>query len=122
MLAAQRNTGPEQACIELTGVTPSWRIRARRLPMFWKSGVNFGEAAMRGHFVAARLMLVSAMLLSGPVRQTPHAQANQPVYPAYDGYLKNPDGSYTLAFAYFSHNADVVTVPSGPANGFSPDP
>ena len=77
---------------------------------------------MRGRFFAARLMVVSAMLLSGPVRQSPHAQANQPIYPAYDGYLKNPDGSYTLAFAYFSHNADVVTVPSGPANGFSPDP
>ena len=34
------------------------------------------------------------------------AQQNQPIYPAYDGFLKNPDGSYTLAFAYFSHNAE----------------
>ena len=34
------------------------------------------------------------------------AQQNQPIYPAYDGFLKNPDGSYTLSFAYFSHNAD----------------
>ena len=39
------------------------------------------------------------------------AQQNQPIYPVYDGYLKNPDGSYTLSFAYFSHNASDVTIP-----------
>ena len=50
------------------------------------------------------------------------AQQNQPVYPVYDGYLKNPDGSYTLSFAYFSHNADVVTIEPGAANGFTPTP
>lgn len=47
------------------------------------------------------------------------AQQNQPIYPAYDGFLKNADGSYTIAFAYFSHNAQVVTIPPGPDNGFS---
>ena len=42
-----------------------------------------------------------------------HAQQNQPIYPVYDGFLKNPDGSYTLSFAYFSHNAEVVTIAAG---------
>ena len=51
-----------------------------------------------------------------------HAQQNQPIYPVYDGFLKNPDGSYTLSFAYFSHNADVVTVLPGPSNAFGPAP
>lgn len=51
-----------------------------------------------------------------------HAQQNQPIYPAYDGFLKNPDGSYTLSFAYFSHNADVVSIPPGPNNSFGPAP
>jgi hypothetical protein len=50
------------------------------------------------------------------------AQQNQPVYPAYDGFVKNPDGSYTLAFAYFSHNADVVSIAPGPNNSFAPTP
>jgi hypothetical protein len=50
------------------------------------------------------------------------AQQNQPVYPAYDGFIKNPDGSYTLSFAYFSHNADVVTIPPGAGNAFAPVP
>ncbi len=48
---------------------------------------------------------------SWPASRT--AQQNQPIYPVYDGFLKNPDGSYTLSFAYFSHNADVVTIPPG---------
>ncbi len=51
-----------------------------------------------------------------------HAQRNQPIYPAYDGYVKNADGSYTLSFAYFSHNAEVVAVPPGDANRFAPGP
>jgi hypothetical protein len=50
------------------------------------------------------------------------AQRNQPVYPVYDGFVKNADGTYTLAFGYFSHNAEVVSVPPGPANIFVPDP
>jgi hypothetical protein len=50
------------------------------------------------------------------------AQQNQPIYPVYDGFLKNPDGSYTIAFAYFSHNADTVTIPPGPANQFAQAP
>ncbi len=44
------------------------------------------------------------------------AQQNQPIYPVYDGFLKNPDGSYTLSFAYFSHNADTVTIAPGATN------
>ena len=62
--------------------------------------------------------LAMVFLLAGAA----HAQQNQPIYPAYDGFLKNPDGSYTLSFAYFSHNAEEVTVPPGPANSFAPTP
>ena len=52
----------------------------------------------------------------------PPAQQNQPIYPVYDGFLKNPDGSYTLSFAYFSHNADTVTIAPGATNAFAPTP
>lgn len=50
------------------------------------------------------------------------AQVNQPVYPAYEGYMKNPDGSYTLSFAYFNHNAEPVTISPGDRNSFAPAP
>lgn len=64
--------------------------------------------------------LVTAFIVSLGVGL--NGQQNQPIYPAYDGFLKNPDGSYTLAFAYFSHNADVVTISPGAANSFTPSP
>lgn len=67
-------------------------------------------------------LAVAAAALAGPFLALPHAQRNQPIYPAYDGYLKNPDGSYTLSFAYFSHNAEPVTIAPGPDNSFAPDP
>lgn len=69
-----------------------------------------------------RLCLAVVLVLIGPLAAGPSAQQNQPIYPAYDGFLKNPDGSYTLAFAYFSHNADVVTIAPGANNLFAPTP
>src|SRR3954463_4710095 len=77
---------------------------------------------MRGCRVPTTIVFAAVALLMGGVLPALHAQSNQSIYPAYDGYLKNPDGSYTLAFAYFSHNADVVTIPPGPANTFDPSP
>lgn len=66
-------------------------------------------------FAAGLALLVGSPLVAS-------AQQNQPIYPAYDGFVKNADGSYTIAFAYFSHNSDVVTVPPGPDNSFSTAP
>jgi hypothetical protein len=50
------------------------------------------------------------------------AQRNQPIYPVYEGFVKNADGSYILAFGYFSHNAEDVTIAPGPENSFAPQP
>lgn len=67
----------------------------------------------------ASCFAAAALLTAGPLATTALAQQNQPIYPAYDGFLKNADGSYTIAFAYFSHNSQVVTIPPGPDNSFS---
>lgn len=67
----------------------------------------------------ASCLAVGLLLLAGPFGSVAQAQQNQPIYPAYDGFLKNADGSYTIAYAYFSHNSEVVTIPPGPNNGFS---
>jgi hypothetical protein len=69
-----------------------------------------------------KVWLAVVLVLSAPVVPRVSAQQNQPIYPAYDGFLKNPDGSYTLGFAYFSHNADPVTIAPGPGNVFAPAP
>lgn len=83
-----------------------------------------GRVGRFGHRVASRAALalaigVAALTAPGVLL---HAQRNQPIYPVYDGYLKNPDGSYTLSFAYFSHNAEVVTIAPGESNAFEPGP
>ena len=69
-----------------------------------------------------KVWLALVLVLSAPMATGLSAQQNQPIYPAYDGFLKNPDGSYTLAFAYFSHNASDVTIAPGPNNSFAPTP
>ncbi len=66
--------------------------------------------------------IMALATLAGPLAAAAGAQQNQPIYPVYDGFLKNPDGSYTLAFGYFSHNADPVTIAPGASNSFGPVP
>ena len=74
----------------------------------------------RRYLMAATLVAVTTW--AGPFVREAVAQRNQPVYPAYDGYIKNADGSYTVAFAYFNHNAEPVTIQPGPDNSFGPAP
>ena len=69
-----------------------------------------------------RPWLALVFVLCPPMMPVLLAQQNQAIYPAYDGFLKNPDGSYTLAFAYFSNNASEITIAPGANNSFAPTP
>jgi hypothetical protein len=69
-----------------------------------------------------RAMRATFTLLIAAIATSAWAQLNQPVYPAYDGFVQNPDGSYTLSFRYFSHNAEPVTIAPGVNNSFGPAP
>ena len=43
------------------------------------------------------------------------------VAPAYEGWVANPDGSYTMLFGYMNENwEEELTVPIGSENSFSP--
>ncbi len=76
---------------------------------------------MRGRSARVWLILVAlALALAG---STPAwAQPTAPIYLQYDGYVKNADGSRTLAFGYFNMNHVDVTIPAGPENQFVPGP
>jgi hypothetical protein len=50
------------------------------------------------------------------------AQAMQPVYVQYEGFVKNDDGTMTLSFGYFNTSDRDVTIPAGEDNGFVPPP
>ena len=65
--------------------------------------------------------LLAVVLLAGPFVAASFAQ-NEPVYAVYDGFVLTDEGLHVLAFAYFSHNFEPVTVPVGPLNSFGPAP
>ena len=72
------------------------------------------------HWGFGPVFLASALLV-GSISVSAFAQ-NEPVYAVYDGFLVTDEGLHVLAFAYFSHNFEPVTVPIGPPNSFGPTP
>ena len=72
---------------------------------------------------AALAMLTSSGALLRPAPAgaqlpfAPAASSGQTVSPAYEGWYRNPDGSFSLSFGYFNRNhEEVVRVPVGPDN------
>jgi K319-like protein len=73
--------------------------------------------------MSRRLVWLGAMLtLVGWSATEAAAQASQPIYLQYDGFVKNKDGTYTLSFGYFNLNHVDVRVQPGPDNAFLPAP
>ena len=60
-----------------------------------------------------------AVSLFAPSMAIAQSHYGQPIYPGYQGFLDNPDGSVTMVFQYFSHGRDSVTIPVGPQNRFT---
>lgn len=60
------------------------------------------------------------LVLLGPFASEGLAQASQPIYLQYDGYVKNKDGTYTLSFGYFNQNHVDVRIEPGSDNAFHP--
>lgn len=82
---------------------------------------------MRTPFVAlAWLFAVSswpAALTAQPLPLTPIRDAGQSMTPVFEGWYRNPDGTFSLSFGYFNRNAkETLDVPVGPHNYFSPGP
>ena len=66
-------------------------------------------------------VLLASLVPTGPFVASAFAQ-HQPVHAVYDGFVVTEEGLYVLAFAYFSHNFEPVTVPVGSLNSFGPAP
>ena len=69
----------------------------------------------------AALPIPGALLRPAPAAAqlplAPAARSGQTVSPAYEGWYRNPDGSYSLSFGYFNRNHDeTLSVPLGPLN------
>src|SRR6266540_5763416 len=47
--------------------------------------------------------------------------AGQDVVPVYEGWIRNPDGSFDLVFGYFNRNyKEDLAIPAGPNNMIEP--
>jgi hypothetical protein len=76
--------------------------------------------------VAAALAMVGALMVSGAAAQQelvmePLKDSGLNVYPAFEGWYQNEDGTYTLLIGYYNRNKkQVLDVPIGPMNRIEP--
>jgi hypothetical protein len=76
----------------------------------------------RGAFriVLSLVLLVSAMAAAEAQTRFTYS-SGQPLEPAYEGWMQNPDGSYTLYFGYMNTNwQQEFDISVGPDNHFEP--
>jgi hypothetical protein len=76
---------------------------------------------------SCRLAVAVAMLLMAASARgqslAPVRPSGQTVTPVYEGWYRNPDGTFSLSFGYFNRNAsEVLDVPVGADNAISPGP
>jgi hypothetical protein len=79
-----------------------------------------------GAGVAAACALAGLIGLRAAAQTLPleaNKEAGQAVFPVYEGWFKNADGSFTFLFGYFNRNSkQVLDVPVGPNNKVEPGP
>jgi hypothetical protein len=75
-----------------------------------------------GGFVIA--ILGAALATAGAqLPLAPATPSGSTATPAFEGWYRNADGTYSISFGYFNRNsAEVLNVPIGPDNSISPGP
>src|SRR3989442_15855709 len=91
-----------------------------------------GGNAMRTHPRATTCALAAALVLAAPARSSAQLgqqigqirhNSGQNVVPVFEGWERNPDGTFNLLFGYMNRNyAEEPEIPIGPDNNFSPGP
>lgn len=80
-----------------------------------------GRLALAG--VSGALLLLGRTVpgASQEMPLAPVRESGQTVTPVFEGWYRNPDGSYSLSFGYFNRNAtEVLEIPIGPDNLIEP--
>jgi hypothetical protein len=85
------------------------------------------KTAMRSLLVGGLGVVALVAAATLPLRaQLPLAVAKasgQTVTPAFEGWYRNPDGTFSISFGYYNRNSEeVVSVPIGAANRVEPGP
>ena len=70
--------------------------------------------------VAVLAASVAAQPPRPPLALEPRGSTGEAVWPAYEGWSRNDDGSLTLLLGYFNRNDEVVEIPVGEDNRLGP--
>jgi hypothetical protein len=71
--------------------------------------------------LAAVAVVLTSAVAGAQESLTPVRAAGQSVTPAFEGWYKNPDGTYSISFGYFNRNAkETLEIPVGPDNSIAP--
>ena len=70
----------------------------------------------------ALIVAASSMTLTwGQDGYTARYNSGQNLQPVFEGWSRNPDGSYVMWFGYLNRNFEErLNIPVGPNNGFGP--
>ena len=72
-------------------------------------------------FVATACLAAGATPAARQLAMEPLKDAGQNVYPAFEGWYQNSDGSYTLLLGYYNRNKkQTLDIPIGPENRIEP--
>lgn len=67
------------------------------------------------------LLVVSSLAIVPQMARAETYASGQSVFPAYEGWERNEDGSFNLVFGYMNENwQEELNVPVGPENNFQP--
>ena len=78
--------------------------------------LRFLMCALAGGFVPAHAQV--QLPTANPQTQF---SSGQDVVPVYEGWLRNPDGTFTFVFGYFNRNwKEELAIPAGPDNKLEP--
>ena len=72
-------------------------------------------------FATIPVAIPRTLVAQAPAPLAPAAPNGQTVTPAFEGWYRNADGTYSISFGYYNRNTtEVVSVPIGPDNFVSP--
>jgi len=82
---------------------------------------------MRSSFARAAILLLAFVCLTGvqpsaqQLAMEPLKDSGSNIYPAFEGWYKNDDGTFTLLIGYYNRNKkEVLDIPIGPENKIEP--
>ena len=88
-----------------------------------RTAVRVLICVLAGSLLAGRLVRVRAQGLSQLPTYNSQTQfsSGQDVVPVFEGWLRNPDGTFTFVFGYFNRNwKEEPVIPPGPDNKIEP--